>query len=68
MELTPCNSSFITGHHYDADKRELTVEIKGKRYAHADVPMEKAEAFSGAASPGAYYGKKIKGLHASRSV
>lgn len=68
-ELTPLKSSALSGYHYDPQTRTLTVQYSnGGVYAYADVTAEKAEAFSGAASPGGYFAAKIRNNHAATKL
>lgn len=63
-KLTPIKSSMLTGYHYDPQSRELTVQFtNGGMYMYSDVPMDKAEAFSGASSPGSFFAAKIRNNH-----
>jgi hypothetical protein len=67
--LNPIKSSLFEGHHYDPNTRKLTVKFaSGDVWEYADVPMDKAEAFSGSMSPGRFYGDKIKSNHVGRKV
>jgi hypothetical protein len=68
-ELTPIESSMFSGHHYDPNTRQMTVQFKnGAVHAYDDVPMEKHEAFVGNASPGRYFNERIKSMYPSRKV
>lgn len=68
-ELTPLKSSALTGYHYDQQTRTLTVRYtNGGMYSYADVPMDKAEAFSGAASPGGFFAAKIRNNHTATKL
>ncbi len=63
-QMTPMTSSVISGHHYDPGTQALHIAMKnGATYRYDGVPLEKAEAFAGNASPGGYFGKRIKGLY-----
>lgn len=64
-ELTPIESTALSGYHYDADSRRFTVQFTGtgRRYVYDDVPAEKVEAFRENKSPGAYFASKIKPQH-----
>lgn len=67
--LTPMKSSVFDGHTYNPATSKLTVRFNsGKTWEYDDVPMEKATAFAGAASPGRYFSDKIKGLYPGREV
>lgn len=67
--MTPIESSWLKGSHYDPQSRVLTVQYHGgKTYRHEDVPAEKYEAFTGAASPGSFYNAKIKNNHPGKLV
>lgn len=62
-------SSFIAGHSYDGDKRELTIQFKnGSRHKFDGVPLEKYAAFTGAASPGGFFNSKIKDSYPGRKI
>jgi hypothetical protein len=67
--MTERASSVIAAHHYDPDKRELTIDFNnGSRHIYAEVGADKFAGFEGAASPGKFFMDKIKGVHASRRV
>lgn len=69
LDLTPIKSSLFTAHHYDPGTSTLTLEFSnGDRWAYRDVPLEKATAFAENASPGRYFGSKIKGLYPGRKL
>ena len=70
MNLIPVkDSSVIAGYAYDPETRVLRVQTKsGATYDHPGVPMEKAEAFAGAASKGAFWNKKIQPHHKATKV
>lgn len=62
-------SSMLNGQHYDPATQTLTVEFKnGSRYAYAGVPVDKYEAFSGAASPGSFFAAKIRNNHTATKL
>ena len=68
-DLTPIKSSMFTGHHYDPNTRQMTVQFKnGAVHTFDDVPMEKHEAFTGSASPGKYFNERIKQMYPSRKI
>ena len=73
-ELTPIESSMFSGHHYDPDTRQMTVQFKkkdgtpGPVHQIDDIPMEKHEAFVGNASPGRYFNERIKQMYPSRKI
>ena len=68
-DLTPIDSSMFSGHHYDPNTRQMTVQFKnGAVHVYDDVPMEKHEAFTGALSPGKYFNERIKSNYLSRKV
>lgn len=68
-ELTPLKSSAIKGFHYDPDSRVLFVQFpSGDVYRHEDVGIDKVDAMTQAASPGAYYNAKMAGRHGARKV
>lgn len=63
-DLTPMTSSLFEASHYDPPTNRLTVKFKnGDVWVYKEVPHERAEAFAGSASPGAFFGKKIKGQY-----
>lgn len=67
--LTPLDSSVLTGHAYDPDTRTLHLGFKsGDTWEYRDVPLEKVEALIGNASPGQYFGSKIRGHYAGRKL
>lgn len=69
LELTPLKSSMLNGYHYDQESRTLTVEFSnGTKYAYADVPLDKIEAFTGAASPGGFFAAKIRNNHSATKL
>jgi hypothetical protein len=61
-------SSLIEAHTYDPNTRTMTVTIRGKTYEHREVPIEKYAAFTGSASLGSFYNKKIKPHHKGTKV
>ena len=73
-DLAPIKSSMFSGHHYDPQTRQMTVQFKDKEgkpgavHQIDDVPMEKHEAFTGSASPGRYFNERIKQMYPSRKV
>lgn len=67
--LNPITSSLFSGHHYDPASRKLTLEFQnGDTWIYSDVPAERAEAFAGNASPGRYFGSRIKGQYPGRKL
>ncbi len=68
-ELTPMKSSMLNGQHYDPATGTLTVEFKnGSRYSYEGVPIDKYEAFQGAASPGGFFAAKIRNNHTATKL
>lgn len=68
-ELTPLNSSAITGIHYDPSSQVLHARFpSGDVYRYEGVGADKVEAMTGAASPGASFNKLIAGRHVGRKV
>lgn len=68
-DLKPVSSSLFDGYHYDPDSRELTLKFQsGDTWRYHQVPMERAEAFAGSASPGAYFGKNIRGQYTGKKL
>ena len=65
MKLEPVQgSTVIQAQAYDPTTRKLRVQLhSGKVYDYHDVSLEKYAAFTGAASPGAFWNSKIKGFH-----
>ena len=67
--IVPMDSTVFDGHHYDPQTQRLTLQFKsGKVWQYEGVPMEKAEAFAGNSSPGAFFGQKIKSLYPGREI
>lgn len=68
-KMLPITSSAFEGYSYDPSTRHLTVAFKnGATWRYDDVPMERAEAFAGNASPGGYFASKIKGQYVGRKL
>jgi|HubBroStandDraft_3_1064219.scaffolds.fasta_scaffold42090_4 hypothetical protein len=73
-QLAPIESSMFSGHHYDPETRQMTVQFKkkdgtpGAVHVLRDVPMEKHAAFSQNASPGRYFNERIKSMYQSRKI
>ena len=68
-QMTPIESSMLSGHHYDPDTRKMTVTFKnGAVHQYDDVPADKFEAFVGSASPGRFFNDKIKINHLNRKL
>ena len=65
MKITPVTgSSMIAGHAYDPETQTMKVKMRnGATYEHPDIPPQTYAAFSGAASPGQFYNKRIKPVH-----
>ncbi len=70
MKLTPIQgSSVIAAAGHDPATGKMRVKLhSGKTYEHDDVSLERYAAFTGAASPGAFWSKKINGRHETRKV
>ena len=67
--LTPIKSSMFSGHTYDPNTRQMTVQFKnGAVHQYDDVPADKFEAFTQNASPGRYFNDRIKSNFASRKI
>lgn len=67
--FTDIDSSVLSGHHYDPATSTLHLRFNnGKVWRYEDVPMEKATSLAGNASPGRYFGEKIRGLYKGREV
>lgn len=63
-ELKPIKSSMMSAYAYDPASRDMHIQFRnGDVWHYRDVPMDKAEAFSGAASPGLFFTDKIRGNH-----
>ena len=68
-EMTERTSSVIAAHHYDPDKRELTIDFNnGSRHIYEEVGVDKFAGFEHAASPGRFLTKNIIPHHKSRRV
>lgn len=68
-EFQPLDSSLFEGMHYDPPTNRLTVKFKnGDVWLYKDVPHDRAETFSGSASPGKYFGAHIKGLYRAEKL
>lgn len=68
-KLTPLTSSALSGFHHDPDTRALTVKFNnGTTWLYENVPHEKVEAFSGAASPGRFFSSRIRDQYAGRKL
>lgn len=65
MKLEPVHgSSVIKSQAYDPETATLRVELhSGKTYDYEGVSLEKYAAFTGAASPGAFWNSRIKSGH-----
>lgn len=70
MKLDPvAGSSVIKAAGHDPATGKMRVHLhNGNTYEYGDVPLEKFAAFTGAASPGQYWNKRIKGAHGQRKV
>ncbi len=70
MKLDPVQgSSVIKAQGYDPATGKLRVELhSGKTYEYTDVSVDKYAAFTGAASPGAFWNAKIKSGHPHREI
>jgi hypothetical protein len=69
MNLTPIKSSAIKAHGHDPATGKMRVELhNGKVYEYDDVSLDKYAAFTGAASPGAFWNSKIKAGHPHREI
>jgi hypothetical protein len=69
MKLSPIESSMLTAHGHDPATGKMQVQMRnGSVYEYDGVPLEKYAAFTGAASPGAFFNKKIKGAHTGRKI
>jgi hypothetical protein len=68
-DLTPVESTALSGLHYDQGSRTLHVQFpKGDVWAYDDVSLERAESLMGAQSKGRYFSDQIKGNHIGRKV
>ncbi len=63
IALTPCESSQIHSHGYDAESKTLAVLFRGgkKVYHYPNVEPDLAQKFSAAESRGKFFGQHIKG-------
>lgn len=69
LDLTPVESSAMSGLHYDPESRTLHVQFpKGDVWAYDDVSHERAESLMGAQSKGRYFSAQIKANHIGRKV
>lgn len=69
MKMHPITSSAIRAHGHDPATGKMRVELhNGKTYDYSDVSLEKYAAFTGAASPGAFWNKRIKGGHMAHEI
>lgn len=69
IEMQPIKSSALLAHGYDPETGTLRVQLhNGKTYEYEGVPVEKYVAFTGAASPGAFWNSRIKTGHQVRDV
>jgi hypothetical protein len=65
IQLTPCESSLIHAHGYDAATQTLALQFKAKggpgaTYHYADVPPEMYAALQTSDSVGRFFGSEIK--------
>lgn len=70
MKLTPiADSSMLAAHGHDPETGKLRVQFKnGATYEYDGIPLEKYAAFTGAASPGSFFNKRIKDAYPGRKV
>ena len=69
MKMEPIESSAITHHGYDTETGKMRVRThSGKTYEYDGVSLEKYAAFTGAASPGAFWNSRIKSGHQVREI
>lgn len=69
MKLEPIKSSAIVAHGYDPATGKMRVKLhNGRVYEYNDVGLDKYVAFTGAASPGAFWNSRIKTLHTHREI
>lgn len=67
--LSPIKSSLFKSFAYDANTRQLHLEFhNGDVWRYDDVPAERAATMQEAASPGAYFGSRIKGQYTGKKV
>lgn len=67
--LSPVSSTALKGRHYDPESRTLTLQFaSGEVWEYDNVPMERAEALAGAASPGSFFHKRIRGQYNGRKL
>lgn len=69
IELTPVESSVLSGHAYDAPSQTLIVRMKSndKEYRYADVPQEVYDQMLAAESIGSFYSRNIRGKYQAPS-
>jgi KTSC domain len=46
LKLSPIKSSWLTGAHYDAESKVLTVEMQSGKYEYVDVPKNVYDDFA----------------------
>lgn len=69
MKMHPVESSMLKAVGHDPATGKMRVQFhNGAVYEHDGVPLEKFAAFTGAASAGQFYNKKIKGQHEGRKI
>jgi hypothetical protein len=64
VEMKPVQSSHVNGIGYDAEKRELHVDYRGRRAVYQDVPPDVAEAVQDAPSTGQALNLWVRGTYA----
>lgn len=68
-DLQPIKSSLFKSFGYDPATRHLHLEFhNGDVWRYDDVPAERAATMQEAASPGAYFGSRIKGQYTRKKV
>jgi hypothetical protein len=62
IALTPCESSNIAAHGYDASTKTLAIQFKGSGsiYHYHDVPADVAHELGNAESVGRFFGQHIR--------
>lgn len=69
MKLTPLKSKALKAAGYDPESRKMRVQTHaGTVYEYDDVPIERYTAFTGAASHGSFWTKKIQPRHTGKKV
>ncbi len=69
IPLTPCKSSNIRAHGYDAATKTLVVEFSnGGKYRYNGVPQDVYDGLAKADSPGAFFAKSVRASYQGSKV